>query len=157
MAAVVVVTAIFGAASASTSAAGGRPGQLCDAALTRSTWSNFIVAFNVGNYQRLDALFARAQDFGWYSSNVPGLRNLGAAKNRATLLSYFRARHAQRDRMQLLAFAYRGEGNFTYRLRRSARDYSSGAWFRLIGKGAATCSGGTAQLVVVSLGGPGSG
>jgi hypothetical protein len=59
--------------------------------------------------------------------------------------------------MQLLSFVYHGDGNFTYRLRRSARDYRNGAWFRLIGKGAATCADGKTQLIVVSLGGPDSG
>lgn len=159
LAALVAVTTILAVAvaSASSGAARGRPGLLCDSPLTRAAWSGFIAAFNTGSYPRLDAMFARAPEFDWYSSNVPGSRNLSAAKNRATLLSYFRARHAKRDRMQLLAFAYHGDGNFTSRLRRSARDYRNGAWFRLIGKGAVTCADGKAQLIVVSLGGPGSG
>jgi hypothetical protein len=58
--------------------------------------------------------------------------------------------------MRLVSFAYHGNGNFTYRLRRSADDYKGGAWFGLIGKGAAECSDGSVHLFVVSLGGPGS-
>lgn len=131
--------------------------QACTASATRAAWVAFLRAFNQGDYQRLDTLFARTPEFGWYSSNAPGLRNLTAAKNRVTLISYFRARHARHDRMQLLAFAYHDDGNFTYRLRRSASDYKSGAWFKLIGKGAVTCTDAGTRLIVVSVGGPGTG
>ena len=131
--------------------------QTCTVSATRAAWVAFLEAFNHGNYQRLDTLFARAPDFGWYSSNTPGLRNLTAAKSRVTLISYFRVRHAHHDRMRLLAFAYHDDGNFTYRLRRSASDYKSGAWFKLIGKGAVTCTDAGTRLIVVSVGGPGSG
>jgi hypothetical protein len=132
-------------------------GQSCDAVATRTTWTAFLAAFNRGDYQRLDALFAHEPDFGWYSSNAPGLRRTTAAMNRETLISYFRTRHARHDRMQLLSFLDRGEGNFTYHLRRSAADYRAGSWFRLIGKGAVRCSPLGSRLIVVSLGGPGSG
>jgi hypothetical protein len=141
---------------APTPSSAAQPGETCNATLTRATWVGFLDAFDRGDHQRLDALFARAPDFQWYSSNPPGLRNLTASKNRATLISYFRARHARRDRMHLLTFAYHGDGNFTSRLLRSASDYKGNASFRLIGKGAVTCAGTTPQLIVVSIGGPGS-
>jgi hypothetical protein len=143
---------------AAMTAATARPsGQSCDSTLTRTTWVRFIDAYNRGDYHTLDALFARKPAFLWYSSNVPGLRNLTAATNRLSLIPYFRTRRARHDQMRLLSFAYHGNGNFTYRLRRSASDYRGGRWFRLIGKGAVTCVGGDAQLIVVSIGGPGSG
>lgn len=132
------------------------PGSGCAARPTRTIWLAFVHAFSSGSYRRLDALFAQEPDFVWYSSNVPGLRNGTAAFDRRTLIAYFRARHVQRDRLRSVAFAYHGDGNFTYRLRRSANDYKSGAWFGLIGKGAASCAGGQARLIVVSVGGPGS-
>ena len=146
------------AVAAATTAATARPAdQSCDATLTRTTWVRFIDAFNRGDYHKLDAIFAREPSFLWYSSNIPGLRNLTPATNRLTLIPYFRARHARHDQMRLLSFAYHDNGNFTYRLRRSASDYRGGRWFRLIGKGTVTCVGVEARLIVVSIGGPGSG
>jgi hypothetical protein len=72
-------------------------------------------------------------------------------------MAYFHARHANNDRLRLTAFTFNGGGNFTYTLRRSASDYDHGAWFGLIGKAAAICSDNDPpQLIVVSLGGPGS-
>jgi hypothetical protein len=153
-----LATVVTLAVVAATTAATARPAEhACDATLARTTWVRFISAFNRGDYRHLDGLFALKPDFLWYSSNVPGLRNLTGATNRATLIPYFRARHARHDRMRLLSFAYHGNGNFTYRLRRSASDYTGGRWFRLIGKGAVTCVGGEARIIVVSIGGPGSG
>lgn len=132
------------------------PDTGCTAGATRTAWVAFVGAFTQGNYQRLNTLFADEPDFGWYSSNVPGLRRTTAAYDRSTLIDYFRKRHAQRDRLRRVSFAYHDHGNFTYSLRRSAKDYKGGAWFGLIGKGAADCSDGSAHLFVVSLGGPGS-
>jgi hypothetical protein len=128
----------------------------CTAQQTRTTWVSFLGAFTQGKYAQLDTLFAQAPDFAWYSSNLPGLRRTTAARNRGTLIDYFRSRHAKGDRLRLVSFTYNGNGNFTYKLRRAARDYRNGAWFGLIGKGAVMCSGVTPQLNVVSLGGPGS-
>jgi hypothetical protein len=128
----------------------------CTGTQARETWVSFLKAFAAGNYARLDTLFAAPPSFGWYSSNAPGARANARARDRDTLITYFRARHRQRDRMNLLTFTYNGNGNFVYRLRRSAQDYRAGAWFGLVGKGAVTCAGVAPQLVVVSVGGPGS-
>jgi hypothetical protein len=128
----------------------------CTAAGTRRTWVAFLGAFSHGDYTRLNALFAVEPEFGWFSANAPGLRNAGDAYSRDTLIGYFRKRHAQDDRLRLVAFRYHGRGNFTYTLWRSALDYQNGAAFRLIGKGAVACSGPTTRLLVVSLGAPGS-
>ena len=101
------------------------------------------------------------------SSNAPGLRRADAAKDRTTLLAYFRGRHAKHDRIRLASFAFNGTsyglGNFVVRLTRSASDYRRGARFSLIGKGAVACGADDAaapapvRFVVLSLGGPGSG
>jgi len=136
----------------------------CKAGATRTTLASFVTAFNRGNLSKLDALFAAPPAFQWYSSNAPGLRRAAAAHNRATLIAYFRARHLKRDRLRLVSFTFHGNsnagGNFAFKMKRSAADYRHGAWFGLIGKGAAVCSDQAApepvQFIVVSVGGPGS-
>jgi hypothetical protein len=133
----------------------GRPGATCTARVTKTAWVSFLGAFTIGNYRRLDELFADEPDFGWFSSNTPGLRTTTAARDRRTLINYFRKRHAQRDRLRLISFQWHGKGNFTYTLWRSANDYKAGAAFHLIGKGFADCSEGLPRFVIVSLGGPG--
>jgi len=125
-----------------------------------------VTAYNSGAYRSLDALFAESPLFGWYSSNVPGLRGAAAAKSRGTLTAYFRSRHAKRDRLRLVSFTFNGNsngrGNFVFKMRRSAADYRRGGWFGLAGKGAAVCAAPSAyverpvQFVVLSMGGPGS-
>jgi hypothetical protein len=87
-----------------------------------------------------------------------------AARNRVSLIAYFRARHLERDRLRLVGFTFTGNwngyGNFIFRMRRSAADYHRGAWFGLIAKGAALCSRQPSrqpvQLIVMSVGGPNS-
>jgi hypothetical protein len=153
---VVVVSCAPGAARAGTDRRLERPGATCTGLAIKTAWVSFLGAFTHGNYSRLDGLFADKPDFGWFSANVPGLRRTTAAHDRGTLIAYFRKRHAQRDRLRLVAFQWNGEGNFTYTLWRSAKDYRAGAPFRLIGKGAADCSNGRARFFVVSLGGPNS-
>ena len=75
-------------------------------------------------------------------------------------MRYFRARHLRNDRLRLVSFRFNGNsgtlGHFDFRLRRSATDFRSGAWFGLVGKGASACDGARATFVVVSLGGAGS-
>jgi hypothetical protein len=128
--------------------------------------ASFTAAYTSGAYGRLDALFADPPLFGWYASNVPGLRRASAARSRNGLVAYFRARHAQHDRLRLTSFTFNGNsngrGNFVFKLRRSAADYHRGGWFGLVGKGAAVCAAPSpyvehpVQFVVLSLGGPGS-
>jgi hypothetical protein len=121
---------------------------------------SFAGAFSHGDSRRLDSLFAEPPSFQWYSSNQPGLRSTAAAKNRGTLIRYFRVRHTQRDRLRLTAFTFTGNshgfGNFTFKMKRSAADFRDGAWFGLIGKGAGACDGSKVRFIVISIGGPGS-
>jgi hypothetical protein len=137
----------------------------CEAQATRAALASFVKAFSAGDSAALDSLFAQRPDFKWYSSNAPGLRRRLAAENRGSLLAYFSARHAKRDRLRLLRFTFtgvspHGDGNFTFLMERSASDYHQGRRFQLVGKGAVTCSDDPAvapvQFIVMSVGGPGS-
>jgi hypothetical protein len=162
----VAAGAVAPAAVATPSAAAAA--SACTPAGTQSAVRSFVADFNGGNFGHLDALFAQRPAFGWYSSNPPGLRNAAAAKNRGSLIAYFRARHAKRDRLQLVSFKFtgnaQGHGNFTFAMKRSAADYRKGAWFSLVGKGAVVCSKSRSpyveelpvRFIVLSLGGPGS-
>lgn len=155
LAAAVVVAGSSGGAAAA-------PG--CAAGPVQAAFRSFVAAYDAGGYAQLDALFAQPPQFRWYSSALPGPRRTAAARNRGTLLAYFRARHRQRDRLRLVSFRFTGAsgdyGNFTFTARRSTRDHRRGAWFRLAGKGAAVCTPPSpyvehaVQLAVLSLGGP---
>jgi hypothetical protein len=166
----VAAAATAAAAASSSSVAGGTTqgdaavSSDCAPQAARAAFASFVGAFNRGSGQELDSLFATPPLFQWYSSNVPGLRSSTAAKNRGSLIAYFRARHRKHDRLRLVSFTFTGNshgfGNFVFRMKRSAADYRQGEWFRLIGKGAAACSGPSSeqlvQFIVVSVGGPDS-
>ncbi|MEJ7569315.1 MAG: hypothetical protein WKF41_13730 [Gaiellaceae bacterium] len=136
----------------------------CAAASVRASVSRFVGAYNIGDSPRLDSLFAHAPDFKWYSAGPPGLRIQSAAYRRDTLLSYFRARHRQDDRLRLLSFKFQGHsnglGHFQYKFERRARDYRAGKPFKVVGKGAAVCAdkeefmADKVRFVVMSLGNP---
>lgn len=148
--------AIAGAAADLTSARSD-----CSAKEARAVFTEFVRAFNRGDSQKLDSLFAEDPEFNWYSSSPPGRRLGAAAKARATLVDYFRDRHTRKDRLQLVEFQFNGNwsgyGNFGFEVRRSAADHEAGEWFQVFGKGACTCANENAQLIVISLGGPTSG
>jgi hypothetical protein len=110
--------------------------------------TTFIGAFNAGKFRRLDALFAAkrhsddAPGFQWYSTGAPGDRTGKAAHNRATLIRYFKRRHAAGERLTLVDWqgggAYRGYAGFGFHVIRKARDIPRAK--RLVGKGSAICS-----------------
>jgi hypothetical protein len=130
----------------------------CTAMQTRSALVSFIAAFDAGDLARLDALFAGSSWFRWYSSSAPGARFDPQARMRGTLIAYFRARHAQRDRFRLVSFTFNGNtlgyANLVWKMRRSAGDFRAGAWFTVEAKGAALCQGASTRFVVMSVGGP---
>ena len=103
-------------------------------------------------------MFAGPSWFRWYSSSTPGVRFNPQAQQRGTLTSYFRDRHAQRDRFKLISFLFHGNGNgfgnFSWKMERSAADWQNGAWFVTEAKGAALCQGADARFIVVSIGSP---
>jgi hypothetical protein len=136
----------------------GGPITNCTAVQTRSALVSFMAAFNAGNYGRLDAVFAGPSWFRWYSSSAPGMRFDPQAQMRNTLVAYFRARHAQRERFRLVSFKFNGNslgyGNFNWKMKRSAGDFRDGAWFMVEAKGAALCEGASTRFIVMSVGAP---
>ena len=128
----------------------------CTMRETRAAFVSFSGAFNTGDYRRLNTLFAGPAWFRWYSSSAPGARFDPQARQRNTLMAYFRARHAQRDRFRLLSFTFNGNalgyGNFVWKMERSAADFRAGARFTVEAKGAAVCEGASARFIVMSVG-----
>jgi hypothetical protein len=146
------------------SAAAGEPDSTpaaareCGRDAVKAAILSFVSAFNRGEHERLDGLFAPAPAFQWYSQNGPGQRIGRRAKDRDSLIPYFRARHAAGDRLGFVSFQARADGNggwdFGLVLRRSVRAFRGGAWHLLDAKGAIECAPGGAAFVVMSLGGP---
>lgn len=124
----------------------------CNAGEIRATLVSFSTAFNRGNLQALDSLFAKEPDFQWYSTDG---RIGRAAKRRGTLIPYFRARHASGERLGLKRFRFTGNsprfGNFEMTMRRSIPAQYNG-WTPVPGKGAAICREGVVRLIVMSFG-----
>lgn len=149
---------IVGLGAATAPTADGAGSSACTAEGTRSAVSAFVIAYNQGDYEALDSLFASPPDFEWYSSNRPGTRLGAKAKRRGTLIAYFRARHRAGERLGLVAFQFNdnssGHGNFGFVLRRRLPGFRNGEWFRTDAKGATVCNGGSAQMIVISIGGP---
>ena len=130
----------------------------CSSREVKSAVRSFVTAFNQGDHERLDALFADKPEFQWYSSPRPGPRLGREARRRDTLIDYFRARHAAKDRLSLVSFGFNGNGgryaDFEMTVRRLSPGFRHGSWFLAIGKGAATCGGGSVEFVVMSHGRP---
>jgi hypothetical protein len=129
----------------------------CTAGPTRAAVLSFIQAFNQGNYESLDAQFARPPAFRWYSSLQPGKRYVGPS-NRNHLVDYFRSRHQTGDRFGLISFQFNGDsgkyGNFGLRLRRSTDNFRTGDWFQINAKGSLICAERSTQFIVMTFGPP---
>lgn len=98
----------------------------------------FVSAYNRGDAERLERIWAQEPHFEWYF--VEGERHSGDAQNRSTLGSYFAARHALNDRLRLrsLRVAPRGDDGsfgFGFRLTRTSNQGSAEGGFH--GKGSA--------------------
>jgi hypothetical protein len=113
----------------------------------------FIGAFNAGNLEELDGIFAQEPDFEWYATGAPGERLLPLASDRDSLVPYFRQRHDLGERLTLDSFRFNGNtlgtrtyGNFEYTLTRSADDLLPTAY---AGKGAALCYRNRSDLLIV--------
>ena len=137
---------------------GERTAGRCGATLVRVTLNAFSHAFNKGNGDSLDSLFAKEPAFRWYSSGRPGERLGDAASRRETLVGYFADRHERGDKLALRSFRFVGNatgvGHFNGTFWRSARDFRSGEPFVAVVKGAAVCKGGSAAFAVFSIGPP---
>jgi len=135
-------------------------GVRCDMGAVAGALHSFATAFTRGYLRRLDALFAPADRFGWYSSAAPGARFTSDAQRRDTLLPYFAARHRAHDRLALVWHRFNGFdrarvlGHFELRATRRADDSPGGVEREIVGKGALDCSSSPARIMVLSLGGP---
>ena len=92
---------------------------------------------------------------------MPGSRLNRAAERRDTLITYFRDRHLEQDRLRSVEIdvntAAPHRTGLSLELRRRADDYRGGRWFSMAGKAGLVCHDGRARFLVVSLGPPGSG
>jgi hypothetical protein len=133
-------------------------GVRCDVAAVSGALRSFATAFTRGDRKRLDALFAPAESFAWYSSGPPGARFTPVAQQRDTLLPYFAARHRMHDRLSLDWYRFNGFerartlGHFELRGTRRADDSPGGVARQISGKGAIDCSRVPVRFVVLSLG-----
>jgi hypothetical protein len=126
---------------------------LCTADEVETVARRFISSFNAGALGELDDLFAQEPEFEWYSTDAPGERFTPAANDRASLVSYFRDRHAVSERLELGSFTFNGNtqgsrayGNFQYTLTRRAEDLSPTPYG---GKGAALCYRNRSDVIFV--------
>jgi hypothetical protein len=80
------------------------------------------------------------------------------APGRASLISYFRARHTRHDLLHLADFSFNGNaphwGNFSFTMRHSASGYLGGRRFPQGGKGAAICDAAGIRFIVFTFGRP---
>jgi hypothetical protein len=120
----------------------------CTATRIETLVERFVVAFNSGDLEQLDAIFAAREQFRWYTTDAPGKR-LGGT--RGDLMGYFERRHLKHEHLQLQAVNFNGNsdgfGHFAYRLVRRASDLEPTDYH---GKGAAIC-GATDVIVVWSM------
>ncbi len=125
----------------------------CRAGRVHRTLQGFAGAFDRGDYAKLDEIFARPPDFQWYFTDG---RIGRVAKRRATLIPYFRRRHARGERLGVGSFRFTGNsphyGNFEMTMRRRIPGVRRGRWERAPGKGAAVCREGATRLIVMSFG-----
>lgn len=129
-----------------------RSATVCVAAEVQRLVEDFIDAFNRGDHERLERLFATRDGFKWYSTEGPGARLRADAYDRATLISYFARRHEQREQLRLQLFRFQansgGYGHFSYRLVRSVDGFA----IPYRGKGAAICDDDVSVIAVWSMG-----
>ena len=124
----------------------------CTAPEARTAVSRFVAEFNRGDLRALNRRFEPAGRFEWYSTSAPGQRFHDAAQDRATLIPYFKARHARHERLTLRSFQYNGtslgllDGNFQYTLTRRADDLRPTPYE---GKGALFCHRGAGDRIFV--------
>ena len=125
----------------------------CAAGESRAVVLRFVAAFNARNIPVLDRVFAPEPSFNWFSTDGPGVRLRGAAYDRSTLMSYFRARHRQGEKLRLVRFKANGNSNgyahFEFRVERRARTLRPTIYD---GKGAAICAPSGDTISVWSMG-----
>jgi len=128
--------------------------RLCTAGEVETLVQRFVGAFNNGDIDELDELFAQEPEFEWYSTDAPGQRFTPVANDRPSLVPYFAGRHALGEQLTLRSFRFNGNsgtgrrsyGNFEYALTRSAQDLEPTPYR---GKGAALCDPDRPDLIFV--------
>lgn len=127
--------------------------RLCTAGEVETLVGRFIDAFNSGDLNGLDDVFAHEPEFEWYSTDAPGERFTPLANGRPSLLPYFAGRHALGEQLTLRSFRFNGNsarsqpyGNFEYGLTRSAEDLEPTSYY---GKGAAFCYSKRSDVIFV--------
>ena len=106
----------------------------CSKAVTQRVVSRFIAAYNLGDLERLDRLWAQEPDFHWYFVDDERERD---AEDRKTLPLYFAERVALNDHLELRHLSINDNGtDFFFRVRRTTDDERFGARGRFHGKGA---------------------
>ena len=127
--------------------------KLCTSGEVEKLVKAFIRAFNNGDLERLDRIFAREPEFRSYATDPPGKRHAPIAWDRATLIRYFAQRHAIREHLQLRSYRFRGNtvavppwGNFDVELLRRARNFPA---TRYRGTGAAYCYAVRSNAIIV--------
>ena len=131
----------------------GRLAATCAPGELRGLVDRFVRAFNAGNQPELERLWAsQGQGFSWYSTDSPGQRLRSAARDRATLGTYFARRHAAGEHLAVTSFHDNGSnassGGFGLTLVRRADGLPSTAY---VGKGTAFCQDNPATLAVWSM------
>ena len=134
------------------------PPSHCTGGGLRRALASFVSAYDRGDTQMLDSLFAEEPDFEWYSTNGPGERLGRQARQRGSLIPYFEARHARHDRLAWRSFGFNGNspryGNFEFAMWRATAGFNHGGRFPVRGKGAAICGRDSTRFIVLSFGVP---
>jgi hypothetical protein len=123
----------------------------------RAVLNAYLVAFKRGQYTDLQALFATKPEFLWYAVSPPFGRTGLRAKNRAALLSYWRARHTKQETLNVVRFNFASTqerdgvllANFNGRIIRKANDLPSE---RRGFKATLRCGADATQFIVLSIG-----
>jgi hypothetical protein len=115
--------------------------RVCPAQAPRALIKRFVAAFDAGHFRRLDATVARGKTFRGYTVvGAPGDR-VADARTRSTLLSYFRSRHEQAERLQLTHLTVgrrtRTTVSVVFEVVRSAHDLVPGVLY--VGSATTTC------------------
>jgi hypothetical protein len=132
------------------------PPSHCNGGGVREALSSFVRAYDRGDYERLDSLFAAEPDFEWYSTDGPGERLGAKSKRRRSLIPYFEARHARHDHLAWRGFQFNGNaprwGNFQFTMWRATPGFNHGDPFRVSGKGAAICAAESTRFIILTFG-----
>ncbi len=125
--AIAIVGALATQSGGTTSAA-----QSCNQELVADLVRSFVRAYNAGDSEELDQIWAAEPDFEWYSVSNERIR--ADAYDRETLLPYFDRRHQLNDRLHLKRLHVgskddRGNFGIAYRLqRRSDQEAARGRY-----------------------------